>query len=80
MPALISKKLFRMVEGSPEFSSEEQVSAPLDPKSVARRGNAPGLTTQIGDGNPNPAEKHIKHYRNQSLGSMLHVLDSKLDC
>ena len=33
--------------------------------------------TQIGDDRPNPAEKNIKHYRNQSCGLILHVLGSE---
>ena len=33
--------------------------------------------TQIEDDRPNPAEKHIKHHRNQGFGSILHVLGSK---
>ena len=33
--------------------------------------------TQIWDDRPNPAEKHIKHDRNQSFGQILYVLGSK---
>ena len=35
--------------------------------------------TQIEDDRPNPAEKHIKHDRNQSFGQLLHVLGSNLN-
>ena len=34
--------------------------------------------TQIGDDRPNPAEKHIEHDRNQSVGQILHIAGSKL--
>ena len=30
------------------------------------------------DDRPNPAEKHIKHHRNQSVDEIAHVLGSKL--
>ena len=32
---------------------------------------------QIGDDRPNPVEKHIRHDRTHSFGSILHVVNSK---
>ena len=62
----------------PSESGRTRPSVRIRPNSNLGRPSESGRT-QIGDDRPNPAEKHIKHDRNHSFGSISHVSGSKLN-